>query len=157
MQDPIEFVKRIQNGLLIKICRNIKQHKAISNISEIGGIPVKVKERSKTVGVITGVHPDITEEEITEALKIYKCANTKRITRKIKKNHPETKSSSSTETPNPTDMPTKTVILSFESKTIPKQIILFSISISISIRKCEVILLKLPVVSLSGASFEKEP
>ena len=31
------------------------------------------------------------------------------------------------------------------------------ISISISIRKCEVILLKLPVVSLSGASFENEP
>ena len=34
----------------------------------------------------------------------------------------------------------------------------FSISISISnIRKCEVILLKLPIVSLSGASLKNEP
>ena len=32
---------------------------------------------------------------------------------------------------------------------------IFVISISISIRKCEVILLKLPVVSLSGASLGK--
>lgn len=120
----VEFVKKTRNGLLIK-CQNLKQYKSISNITEIGGIPVKVKERLNTIrGVITGVHPEITEEEIVQSLKPHNVVKAQRITRKTKKSR-ENAANTEDRTLNQPNIPTKAVILSFEKKMLPKQIVLF--------------------------------
>ena len=111
-----EFIKTTRNGILVK-CFNAKQHKKLTEIQNIGNVPVNVKNKlNLKKGVISGIPTNMTEKEIETELKRQKVVNAKRIVRKNKKRE------ESQENAVPT--PTRSVILSFETTELPTDIIL---------------------------------
>ena len=110
---PPEFMKSMNAGILVK-CRNEKQLRQISDIQQIGNVPVKTQKHQSAKGVISGVPIEMGEEEIKSELKRQKVINVKRITRKTY--NQEKKDTLYT--------PTRSVILTFDSKQIPEEVIL---------------------------------
>lgn len=113
---PPEFIKPTRTGILVK-CTNAKQHKRLTEIELIGNIPVQINNQPNLLrGVISGVPTEMTEKEIEIELKGQKVVNVKRIVRKSQR-----KSESDMETQE-SATPTRSVILSFELKSLPLEI-----------------------------------
>lgn len=109
--DSVRSIKPVRNGILVD-CKHIKQYNLLSQIQEIENTPVKIQKRQTLVkGVIKGVSTDIEEPDIVKELTAYKVTYAKRMTRK-----------SSDKKDN---IPLKTVILTFDSKQLPKDITLW--------------------------------
>lgn len=114
--NPVEFIKPTTQGLLIK-CKNQKQVKALSQLSNIGTIPVKVTEKQIIVkGVISGVTPEMSEEDMYSELKHQGVTNVKRMSRRSKNANPNDSSVQEK------FFPLRTVVLTFNKSNLPSSV-----------------------------------
>lgn len=119
--NPVEFIKPITQGLLVK-CKNQKQLRALLQINTIGTIPVKVTEKQEVSrGVIGPIPTETSESELLNELKYQAVTQVKRMTKKIRSD-PNSTNSAETNQSNGKFIPLKSVIITFNKPTIPKQV-----------------------------------
>ncbi|XP_041467700.1 uncharacterized protein LOC121418061 [Lytechinus variegatus] len=119
--NPVERILPIQQGKAILVkCKNIKQLRAILQLSNIGNLHVKVEKKTTGLkGVISNVPLEMTEKEIVDELKLQGVTSAKRISKTVKNDNPDNGNNARV------TIPLCSVLLTFNRASLPDKITMY--------------------------------